>query len=477
MLWLCLHVPRLPIEIFLRGATPAEGFAVSSEASARATVVMCDAIAHRAGVHPGMTVSSMYALAPHVRVRVREFAGEQAALESIAQWALQYTSQVSVMLPDALLLEIGGSLKLFGGLKNLRDRIRREARGLGFQVLAAAAPTSRGALWLARAGLELVIEDPAMLWRRLQALPFEHLEPPLNVLKAFHRMGLRTLGEFARLPRDGVGRRFGPELFDRLDRALGTAPDAQIAYKAPETFRAGIALPSPVTEVEALLFAAHRLILQMTGYLTGCNTGVMQLRLSLQGENGEITQAPLSLSIPSREHRHLMNLLRERLSVTPLPGRVEAIQLEVLSVAALAPRNFSFLPDREQSREDNAALLEKLRARLGDKAVHGLGLCPDARPERAWHRAEPGMPAESGPPVLRPAWLLPRPRRLEIRGGAPHLDGRLSFLDRAERIAFGWWDGHAVQREYRIARNPSGAVFWIYCESGKPDWFVHGIFS
>jgi len=59
----------------------------------------------------------------------------------------------------------------------------------------------------------------------------------------------------------------------------------------------------------------------------------------------------------------------------------------------------------------------------------------------------------------------------------PFLDGRLSFLDRLERIASGWWDGDPVQRDYRIARNPSGAVFWIYRERGKPDWFLHGIFS
>jgi protein ImuB len=382
-------------------------------------------------------------------------------------------------MPDALLLEIGGSLKLFGGLKNLRDRIRREARELGFQVLVASAPTPRGALWLSRAGLELVIENPAMLWHRLQSLPLEHLDPPPLALKTLRRMGLRRLGEFARLPRDGVGRRFGPELFARLDCALGNAPDPQIAYEAPETFRAEIALPSPVTEVQALLFAAQRLILQMTGYLRACNNGVMQLRLSLMDEDGEITEAPLSLSIPSRETRHLMNLLRERLSVTPLSGRIESIRLEVVSVASLTPRSLSFLPDLEQSREENAALIEKLRARLGDKAIHGLALHPDARPERAWRKVEPGTSAsaEPVPRLLRPAWLLPHPRRLESRNGVPFLDGSLTFLDRTERIASGWWDADPVRRDYRIARNPSGAVFWIFREPGSPDWFLHGIFS
>ena len=60
----------------------------------------------------------------------------------------------------------------------------------------------------------------------------------------------------------------------------------------------------------------------------------------------------------------------------------------------------------------------------------------------------------------------------------PALDGRLTLLKGPERIESGWWDGNDVMRDYYVARNPSGATFWIYRERSKrADWFLHGVFS
>ncbi len=477
MLWLCLHFPCLPIEIFLRAGLAPDPLIVSTGGH-RAQVVACDPRARRAGICPGMPVPATYALAPRLLVRTRDVSRERHALENIALWAFQFTSQVSVLPPGSLLLEIGGSLRFFGGLDALCNRIRAEASTLGFDAVVAAAPTPRGALWLARAGLEPVIEDPATLNHHLNRLPVEYLEVGSGVLESFRRIGVRTIGEFVRLPRDGVARRFGQDLLDRVDRAFGVLPDPQAVFTPPVRFRAELTLSSPVNEVEALLFAAHRLLLQLTGYLSACNAGVTRLRLVLLSENGEPTETIIALSIPGRDPKHLVNLLRERLSVTPLPGRTESIRLEAIEVAQLAPRNFSFFPDREQAREERTVLVEKLRARLGNDAAHGLSLYPDARPELAWREAEPGTRTGPAPYRPRPVWLLPRPRRLDMRDEVPQLDGGLALLNGPERIESGWWDGNEVMRDYYVARNPSGATFWIYRErSRQAHWFLHGIFA
>jgi protein ImuB len=68
-------------------------------------------------------LSAAYALSPQLIVHTRDTKAEQSCLEEIALWALQYTSQVSLLAPDSLLLEIGASLKLFGGLDALCKRI------------------------------------------------------------------------------------------------------------------------------------------------------------------------------------------------------------------------------------------------------------------------------------------------------------------------------------------------------------------
>ncbi len=444
----------------------------------RPQVIACDAQAQAAGIRPGMALSAAYALSPQIRVRVRDSVLELRTLEANALWALQFTSQVVVAPPASLLLEVGGSLRLFGGLDALRARIREAVAALGFDAVIAVAPTPLGAQWLARAGLDIAVEDAAMLHRHLGRLPVAHLDGQRATLESFRRMGLRALGELARLPRDGFARRFGPALLDRLDRAFGHRPDPQPAFTPPARFRAGLTLPSPVTEVEALLFATHRLLLQMTGYLAARNAGVARLKLAMTSEDNLTLDAIVALSVPSRDPKHLANLLRERLSQTQLPGRIESIALEALDVSQLAPRNFSLLPDREQSREEKAALVEKLRARLGDDAVHGVSLYPDARPELAWRETEPGTRMQPAPKLSRPAWLLTRPRRIDLREGAPWLDGQLTLLDGPERIESGWWDGEDVMRDYFVARNPDGATFWVYRErSAEGRWFLHGLFA
>src|SRR5690606_7034693 len=63
-------------------------------------------------------------------------------LEHIAHKALDWTSRVSIEMPDSVLLEVAGSQRLFGGLENLRAEIECALPG----AYLALAPTSRAAL-------------------------------------------------------------------------------------------------------------------------------------------------------------------------------------------------------------------------------------------------------------------------------------------------------------------------------------------
>jgi protein ImuB len=75
-------------------------------------------------------------------------------------------------------------------------------------------------------------------------------------------------------------------------------------------------------------------------------------------------------------------------------------------------------------------------------------------------------------------WLLPTPQSLVAGGSGPKLQGELELLAGPERIEAGWWDGEAVNRDYFVARNPTGETFWIYREHHHPAaWYLHGVFS
>ena len=73
-----------------------------------------------------------------------------AALQRLCMHAQQFTSFVSIEPPNALLLEIKGSLQLFGPLERMHADIDACWRRLALPAGSATAPTTLAALWLAR---------------------------------------------------------------------------------------------------------------------------------------------------------------------------------------------------------------------------------------------------------------------------------------------------------------------------------------
>ena len=148
MLWIALHLPELPLEALARGSPLPEACAVAE----RHRIIACDGKARARGVKPGISTSAASALAPQIRISERDAAAETEALLGIAAWAMQFTPNVALDFPDAVLLEISGSLKLFGGLEQIAARLRQGLAAMGYSARLAAAPTARAASWFAPAG-------------------------------------------------------------------------------------------------------------------------------------------------------------------------------------------------------------------------------------------------------------------------------------------------------------------------------------
>src|SRR5512137_382428 len=178
MLWTCLLLPSLPLDVFTRAQAPddaARPFAVASGGLAP-RVVAANAAATRAGVHAGQLVSAALALAPGLLLHDRDPDAEAAALATVATCATRFTPAVSLAPPDAVLAEIGGSLRLFGGLPRLAAHLADGPRSLGFAARFAFAPTPTATLLFARVGHTAALFDPAALPRALAPLPLAQLD-------------------------------------------------------------------------------------------------------------------------------------------------------------------------------------------------------------------------------------------------------------------------------------------------------------
>ncbi|HEX7055280.1 MAG TPA: DNA polymerase Y family protein [Burkholderiales bacterium] len=381
---------------------------------------------------------------------------QPAAIEPLAGWACQFTPKVSLEPPDALLAEVSGSLRYFGGAQALLEALRAGVAELGLDASLASAATPRAALWLARGAAGAGLD-----------------ELPLHVtrweLDFFHSIGVTTLGEVRRLPRAGLARRCPAGVLAELDAALGLREEPRAFYAPPPAFDASLTLPGEAGHCEALVFAARRLLVQLAGLLAARHAGTRGFVLSLLDAHRRARPVAVNLASPSRDVERFVRLLRERLATLELREPVQAIRVTAGDFVPLPGHSASFLGDAAAEYEDWSALLERLQARLGHDAVYGLATVPDHRPEHAWRRISPGDwdPHEFRVPGPRPAWLLEPPRRLE--------PGRFELLAGPERIECGWWDGDEARRDYFVARLAPASLAWIYREEG--DWYLHGFFA
>lgn len=472
MQWLALHFPQLPLDLL--GRVEGVPVAVAEPRGGRPSVVLANAEARREGVMPGLTVAGARGLCARLQVRQRDPAGERAALERLAAWACQFSPQL-VLEPDALLLEVGRSRRLFGGLGPLLARVREGLAGLGVQAVPFLAPTPEGALQLARAGEQGSAPDLGALKERLARLPLHRLPLGERGHRVLRDAGLRTLGEVLALPRTGLARRFGTDLGDWLDRLLGMAPDPRPAFVPPEMYHGRLELAAEVERVEPLLFPARRLLGELGGFLLGRQLGTQRLDWALHHADLPPTRFSLGAARLERDPGRFQALLRERLERVALPAAVREIELRVDSLAPLADLPPDMLEGRV--REQGEALLERLQARLGPDAVKGLRLRADHRPERAFGLCTPG---ETGAELVfpeRPLWLLAEPRTLSVRGGMPWWEGPLVLAGERERVETGWWDGGGVAREYFTARTARGERLWVYRDLVSGDWFLQGLFG
>jgi len=163
LLWLCLQLPRLALEVFDRASVAGQPFAVVEGKR----LVHANEAARREGLRAGMTATQARALSAQFILRARDEAAERRALEHCVGWAQSLSPAVSLEPPSALLLEIGGSVRYFAGLDALCKRAAHGLGELGYGYRLGVAPTPTAALWLARAG----VSQPVVEQRNLQASP------------------------------------------------------------------------------------------------------------------------------------------------------------------------------------------------------------------------------------------------------------------------------------------------------------------
>ncbi len=461
---------------------------------------------------------------------------EAAVQRAVASMALGFTPRVA-LVDEAVLMDVTGSLRLFGGLVRLMQLL--QARLLAFfesNQAVAHMERAQGATSLIALGrLRQQAGAAGAAKKRVADLPMHTLSAARPHVDVLERMGCRTWDDLLRLPRGGVARRFGAELLHALDRARGSVPDDYAWRVLPEHFEEKLELDALVTHAPALMAGAERLLLQLQAWLLGRQSGLSALRLTWHLDKRRDVPPTGELEIrtaqPAQDLHHVARLVAEHLAQQKLPAPVHALSLRSLATELLADAaaaTGSLLMEARQQGDSAVELIERLSARLGDSHIQAWQPQADHRPEQMqrWVNARDALkniaacarpirargpkglknsaPDAARTDALYPSWLLPEPVRLAVAGNSPVYQGKLVRLAGPQRLeATGWlapsegaYKAHAerevppTMRDYYIYRSAQGSLLWIYSvrlalpETDAPalpqrrhQWYLHGFFA
>ncbi|MGC1460157.1 MAG: DNA polymerase Y family protein [Steroidobacteraceae bacterium] len=414
---------------------------------------------------------------------------DPALLQRLAVLAQRFTPSVSVEPPDGLVLEVQGSLALFGGASRLYRAFRAGCHAAGATPVLTLAPTPLAALAGGRSGVSFKVLDQQHLVSAVSPLPLVALRWSPQVLQRLSKLGVYRVGQALRLPRAGFTRRFGREPLQMLDQLVARSVDLRSPLRLPERFRAKRQFVREREDHAQILQALQPLLQQLGEFLEARQCGVTRITCRLRHRNEMHTDCVVRLAQPEAAAARFGEWFAERLSRTALPGPVRSLELRSGELQSRAPVYEPLWRPGEHGGGGAAAssgsleFIERLRMRLGELAVQGL-ICQDSHcPEGASRPLSPAdpqfrratAPAQTALPA-RPLWLLDEPQRLRERQGWPHLDGPLKLRHGPERIESQWWQGQGIARDYYHATDVHGIAVWVFRERQPPHrWFLHGL--
>ncbi len=467
-LWASLYLPSLQLDsINPDQDTP---IAITARIKNRQQVISCTKGAIDIGITYSMALNGAYALCPALTVIEYDQEYQTTLLRQVGEWAMQFSSIVSLHPPDHLLIEIAGSKRLFEGFETLTSLIEQELTKLGFTAQMGIAPTPLAANLLARANSRIGITRLERLPVGLKEFSVSLLDLDEQTIEGLRKSGIHFIGGLLNVSPASLTRRFGPACVKYLDCLMGKHPYPVKPLRSSEFFERSLDLPIEVHDTNALQFATLRMTNELSAFLIARDAGVNGYLFTLRHERHANTTLQLRFLQATSQPKHLHQVLTERLAQTTLPAPVSGLAMVAKEFSEIERNAADFFHKSQRQQKSLGEVIDKICSRLGADSLHALSTVDDHRPEKAWKKTFPDCFEHSIDHwPQRPLWMLDTPKI------AKHPLQRISDI---ERIETGWWDDTDVRRDYFIAQDKNSTRYWVFKErDGSEHIYIHGLFA
>ncbi len=481
----CVDVAAFPLQLLLRDHPDWKDLpaAVVDQDKAQGTVLWVNSRARDTGILPGMRYGAGLALSRHLRAGVISRATIEEAMAGLLPRLRRFAAEVEPSRdePGVFWLGASGLSLLYPRLEEWAGLIHSDLVGAGLHNTVAVGFSRFGSYAAAKACDRITVFQTAREEHdHVRGVRIERLDFSPKVRDLLARLGIHTLGGFLDLPASQVRSRLGREAH-RLHRLAAGDLWSPLHPETPsEPTVAGLFLDYPESDHRRLAVLMEELLEPLLGALEQRHEVMTALLLHLRLDDRSERAETLRPAKPTLERAQVLDLLRLRLEATALTAGVTEIVMELLGTSPDVRQGELFHGASARDHDAANRALARLRARFGDGALlrarPRAGHLPEAR--FTWEPMEAVPPPQPRRVRLRPLVRRFFPKPVRLREPAPPTTGAEPMVaDRAGPyiISGGWWgSGTGVHREYHFVRTGEGPWLWVYYDSRRHGWFLHG---
>jgi protein ImuB len=526
--------------------------------SAHSELSQVSAPARALGVRLGMTVAQARALIPELAVINASTAAERAAADALIDVAESISPVVEEAAPGCVWVDLTGSERFYRHARDagktarsarnpddigdgdeacntveeeIAAELARRARRVGLDAAVGIAADKEIARLAARCGGARVIgagrEREFLDWMPLDLLDLGVNARGDDLELVLKRLGIRRLGELARLEARAVGSRLGSRGTELMRLARGEGSARVATRQRAEVFAEALELEYGIETIEPLAFVMRAVIARITERLQmrGLVAGDITLSLGLADRRRD--ERRVAVAAPTIEVRALLTLVTLNLEAAQPPAAVETIRLTIAPRAARPAQSDMFLPPAPAPDRLGAAIA-RLAALCGPERVGRIAAAESYRPEAVRlgrFEPPPAAPEQSAARPPRTAPAVNGIARMVMRTMRPAEEIEVMCMRETPEFVRGarvcarvvsaagpwrrqgeWWaevangDASGVAgraddratvaptlanasapaayaRDYYDLALADGGVYRVYCDLKSAKWFVDGIYD
>lgn len=432
-----------------------------------------------AGVTLGMPRREAEALAPFATVLQRDVGEETRRFEPVVSLVEDLVPRVEVVAPGLMYIPVAGAVRYYGGEQELAERVDRAIAdyfdhdsqlGTHSQLGLADGPfAARWAAATAQPGEPNIVTDTM---RFLSGLDLGSLREAMGgeeMIDTFRWLGIVTLGDVARLPRDTLASRFG--IPGVLAHRLASGEDRMVdPREIPADLAVEMTFEDPLQSLDSVAFAARNLAEKLLRRLRPLGVAPHTVIITAEAAMGPGRTRVWRSADPFTERGLTDRVwwqLRAWVETSGVPGGITGLRIVPDDLSGEG-RQLNLLTD-ESSLVEAERALARAQAMLGPDGVLQAraqgGRMPAERvnwsrwgePETAEQR-DGAAPWQGATPAPSPALVPPKldPIEVEWDGGMPT---RVRLGSRWEpvltwsgpwRLSGRWWAGEKTADRYQL---------------------------